>query len=57
MTNWWLVALAIVVAGFTFWFFLEDDFVSSAIALGFAIVTFMGGLILIEETQRKKKRR
>jgi|GEM_PF-2422469 len=57
MTNWWLVVLAVVVAGFTFGFFYADTFASSAVCLAFAIVTFMGGLIFIEESQRKKKRR
>lgn len=57
MTSWGFVFLAIVVGGLIFAFMLDADFVSSAVWLALAIVAFIGGWALIEESAPRRKRR
>lgn len=57
MTNGWFVFLTIVVGGLIFAFMLDSDFVSSAVWLALAIVVFIGGWALIEESAPRRRRR
>lgn len=57
MTSWGFVFLAIVVSGLIFAFMLDADLVSSAVWLALALVVFIGGWALIEESAPRRKRR